>query len=194
MSIRKDGEADFPTRFGRFRIISFVEDNKKTHIVLIKSNGRPDDGSAFVRIHSRCLTGDTFCSLRCDCREQLEQALELIRKKGTGILIYLDQEGRGIGLANKIKAYALQDQGMDTVEANEKLGFKEDERNYGVAAAILKMMGVQKVQLITNNPEKISEIEKHGIIVEGRMPLVIEPTEYNARYLKTKKEKMGHLF
>lgn len=181
-------EAFFPTRFGKFRIYSFREGSKE-HLALAMGL---DDKVPLVRIHSKCLTGDTFCSLRCDCRQQLEAALNEIAKKGCGMLIYLDQEGRGIGLSNKIKAYALQDEGMDTVEANKKLGFKPDERHYQAVAEILKHFKIKKIALLTNNPQKIKELEDAGITVAERIPLITEPTEYNGDYLKTKKNKLGH--
>jgi len=145
-----------------------------------------------VRIHSKCLTGDTFCSLRCDCRAQLEASLELIGKEG-GILIYLDQEGRGIGLSNKIKAYALQEHGRDTVDANIELGFDADLRDYGVARSILNFLRIKKIKLITNNPNKMKELEGDGIEIIERIPLNTEPNKFNKHYLETKKKKMGHL-
>jgi GTP cyclohydrolase II len=184
-------EADFPTRHGRFRIHAFVDERGKEHVALVRCM-HGSHGTVPVRIHSKCLTGDTLTSLRCDCRQQLEAALEYLEEKECGVFIYLDQEGRGIGLANKIRAYELQDQGLDTVEANLHLGFGDDLRDFSIAAEILGYFGVKSVALMTNNPKKIEELEKHGIKVEERIPLIMEPTEYNERYLKTKREKMRH--
>lgn len=193
--IEKAAEAQFQSRFGMFRIYAYKSSDGKSHIALVRCNGKgPVFESAMpVRIHSKCLTGDTLGSLRCDCREQLEGALEYLGKQSCGILIYLDQEGRGIGLTNKIKAYALQDEGMDTVEANMELGFSEDLRKYDVAAQILQDIGIKEIKLITNNPDKIRQMEEFGINVVERIPLVIKPTEYNHRYLETKKEKLKHM-
>jgi GTP cyclohydrolase II len=153
----------------------------------------PPHGPIPVRIHSRCLTGDALTSKRCDCRAQLETSMRYLETHKCGMLIYLDQEGRGIGLANKIKAYALQDQGMDTVEANLKLGFDEDQRDFTIATDILKYFGVKEIELLTNNPNKVRVVGWHGIKVVRRIPLVIKPTKYNAKYLETKKKKMNHL-
>lgn len=185
-------EAFLPTKFGEFKVHAF-QDKKLEHIVLIACSGSPHDGVP-VRIHSRCLTGDTLGSLRCDCRDQLEKSLGIIQKNKCGILIYLDQEGRGIGLSNKIKAYALQDSGLDTVEANIKLGFKEDMRNYKPAAEILTFFGIKEISLITNNPTKIAAIQDFGIIIRKRIPIVTRTNKFNKSYIKTKKEKMGHQF
>lgn len=192
-SVSKISEASLPTKFyGEFKIVVFREKNNgKEHAAVIKGDIKGDKMPC--RIHSKCLTGDTFHSLRCDCGEQLEFSLNHIQKKGRGLLIYLDQEGRDIGLANKIKAYKLQEEGYDTAEANKKLGFKEDERSFKVAADILKILGVKSVLLLTNNPEKIKDLEKNGITVEKRIPIEIKPTKQNEFYLKTKKEKLGHL-
>lgn len=191
MNVKLAAQAKFPTRFGEFRIYAFCGEDGAEHIAL--SNLSEHEGKPVpVRIHSKCLTGDTFRSLRCDCHSQLELALEYIWKNN-GILIYLDQEGRGIGLCNKIKAYELQDKGMDTVDANLSLGFADDLRGYDDAAEILSMLKVIEIDLITNNPHKIEEIAKHGIKVNSRIPLVIDPTEHNEKYLKTKKERMDHL-
>ena len=146
-----------------------------------------------VRVHSECLTGDIFGSLRCDCGDQLHTAMEMMDKEGAGVLLYIRQEGRGIGLVNKIKAYALQDQGLDTVEANERLGFKPDLRNYGIGAQILVDLGVKKMRLLTNNPKKMVGLEGYGLSIVEQMPIEIEPNEYNRCYLECKKLKMGHL-
>ncbi|MBD3210617.1 GTP cyclohydrolase II [Candidatus Micrarchaeota archaeon] len=189
--MKKIAEADFPLRSGMYRIHAFVDDDGSEHIALVRC-AHERHQEVPVRIHSKCLTGDTFGSLRCDCRQQLEAALEYLSGEECGIFIYLDQEGRGIGLANKIRAYELQDRGRDTVEANLELGFADDLRDYGPAADILRSLGIKKVKLITNNPGKVKDLEKHGIGVVERIPLVVEPTEYNERYLQTKKEKMNH--
>lgn len=189
--MKKIAEAFFPTRYGKFTIHAFVDKNGKEHIALTRcEHGK--HSAVPVRIHSRCLTGDTLTSLRCDCREQLETALKYLERRRCGMLIYLDQEGRGIGLANKIKAYSLQDKGMDTVEANVHLGFGEDIRDYSAAAEILKRFGIRSVALLTNNPKKIVDLERNGIKVEKRIPLVIKPNRYNRKYLETKKLKMKH--
>lgn len=184
-------EAFLPTRFGRFRVHAFVDEGKKEHLALVRCM-HGEHQPVPVRVHSRCLTGDTLTSMRCDCREQLEAAMRYLEKEECGILIYLDQEGRGIGLANKIRAYAIQDTGKDTVEANIELGFHGDARDFGVAAEILDHFGVKKVKLLTNNPKKIRDLERHGIEVVEKIPLIVEPNEYNRKYLKTKKEKMQH--
>lgn len=191
--VTKEAEAKLPTKFyGEFRIVVFREkSNCKEHAVIIKGDIKGD--KIQCRIHSKCLTGDTFHSMRCDCGEQLEFSLNYIQEKGRGLLIYLDQEGRDIGLINKIKAYKLQEEGYDTAEANKKLGFKEDERSFKVAADILKILGVKSVSLLTNNPDKIKDLEKDGIKVEKRIPIEIKPTKHNEFYLRTKKEKLGHL-
>jgi len=162
------------------------------HLVLIKGNIEPEK-EVLVRVHSQCLTGDVFGSFRCDCGTQLQQAMETVQKEGLGVILYLQQEGRGIGLANKIKAYALQDKGRDTVEANKELGFGPDLRDYGVGAQILAALGVKKMRLMTNNPQKIIGLEGYGIEVVGRVPLETEPRPENLRYLVTKCQKLGHL-
>jgi 3,4-dihydroxy 2-butanone 4-phosphate synthase / GTP cyclohydrolase II len=191
--ITKSAEAKLPTEFGDFRIVVFKDDcNGKEHSAIIKGD-IAQKSNVPCRIHSKCLTGDTFGSLKCDCREQMIFSLKYIEKIGTGVLIYLDQEGRDIGLVNKIKAYKLQEEGYDTAEANKKLGFKEDERSFKVAVDILKILGVKSVSLLTNNPDKISDLEKNGIKVEKRIPIETRPTKHNEFYLKTKKEKLGHL-
>ena len=186
-------EAFFPTRFGNFKIHAFTQAAME-HLALVRCDKHLHKGEAIpVRIHSKCITGDALTSIRCDCRLQLEESMKYIEKKGCGIIVYLDQEGRGIGLTNKIKAYKLQDEGMDTVEANVKLGFGEDLRDFSAAAEILQYFGVKRIALLTNNPKKIEEIEKHGIVVEKRIPIITKETKYTKKYMKTKKEKMGHL-
>lgn len=180
-------ESILPTRFGDFKVLAF-SDGTKEHLALIK--GSLEDKIA-VRIHSKCLTGDTLSSLRCDCRQQLETALKYI-DKNNGILIYLDQEGRGIGLGNKIKAYALQDEGYDTVDANKRLGFASDQREFDAAVEILDYLGIKAIQLITNNPDKIKALQDRGIVVE-RIPLIIKPNKHNKKYIETKKNKLKHM-
>jgi GTP cyclohydrolase II len=184
-------QAKFPSRYGNFTIHLFVDNEGREHVALVRCTHGKHEGVP-VRIHSKCLTGDTLASLRCDCRQQLESALEYLEKEECGVLLYLDQEGRGIGLTNKIKAYALQDKGLDTVEANLHLGFSDDLRDYSIAADILKYFGVKSISLLTNNPDKVKDLEEHGIKVVKRIPLVMEPTEHNEKYLKTKKEKLHH--
>ncbi len=180
-------ESKLPTKYGKFCIYAFRERNKE-HVAIAKGEL---DKKVAVRIHSKCLTGDTFGSLRCDCGEQLKKSLVFIGKHG-GILIYLDQEGRGIGLVNKIKAYALQDMGMDTIEANECLGFDGDMRDYGSAVEILNTLKISSIMLMTNNPKKMDAMYRGGITVE-RMPLKIKPNEFNSGYIDTKRLKSGHL-
>lgn len=195
--LNKIAEANFPTRFGEFRIFGFegVRENEIEEALGIKlGDPSPELGPLLVRIHSQCLTGDVFHSLRCDCRSQLELALDQIVAEGRGLLIYERQEGRGIGLLNKLRAYELQDGGLDTVEANEKLGFKADLRDYALPAAILRYFGVKEVRLLSNNPDKVAALESAGIRVVERAPLVVPPLETTAEYLKTKRDKLGHLF
>ena len=185
---------NFPTRYGDFRLCLYESKVRagESHVAVIK--GKIDDSEpVLVRVHSQCLTGDTLGSLRCDCGDQLHTALEKIEKQKSGILIYLRQEGRGIGLANKIMAYKLQDEGKDTVEANEALGFKPDLREYWMAAQILKDMGIHRVRLMTNNPRKVNDLSKYGIEVTERIPMIANPNPANVKYLKTKREKLGHL-
>lgn len=195
MQLIKVAEADFPSRFGHFRIFGFeahAEAGVEEESVVLKL-GELEGEPPLVRIHSQCLTGDVFHSLRCDCRAQLELSLSMIADEGRGLLIYEHQEGRGIGLMNKLRAYQLQDAGADTVEANEQLGFKADMRDYEMPGAILNFLGVKAVRLLSNNPEKIQALEKAGIRVAERVPCVVEPTATTEDYLKTKQVKMGHL-
>ena len=196
MSLEKVAEADFPTRFGHFRIYGFriASGGRVDEAVVLKMGDVISGPAPLVRIHSQCLTGDVFHSLRCDCRAQLEMALNLIAQEGRGLIIYEHKEGRGIGLLNKLRAYELQDGGADTVEANELLGFEADLRNYELPAEILRHLGVQAVRLLSNNPDKIAAIERAGVIVAERVACVTEPQESAAGYLLTKKEKLGHLF
>lgn len=185
--------ADFPSELGRFRIIGFVNNKDgKDHIVVLK--GEIGDGEEMLtRIHSACLTGDALGSLRCDCGPQLHQALGLIEKAGRGIVLYHQEEGRGIGLVNKIRAYALQDKGYDTFDANIALGFKADERDYAIPAAMLSRLGVRSVQLMTNNPEKVEALEKHGVRVSRRVQHELPAHSHDRAYLETKRERFGHL-
>ena len=186
-------ETKLPTKFGEFRIIVFKNDvDHKEHLMIVKGDVR-GKSDVLMRIHSECLTGDVFGSHRCDCGEQLENALRCIEEQGEGIVIYMRQEGRGIGLTNKIKAYTLQDQGYDTVEANVKLGFPPDMREYSLAAQMLRELDVKSVKLLTNNPEKKEDLERWGITVSKRVPIVIKANSVNAKYLNTKKEKMRHM-
>ena len=194
--LNKVAEADFPTRFGRFRIYGFdgIGPAETEEALALKVGDLSAQfGPPLVRIHSQCLTGDVFHSLRCDCRSQLELALDQIIAEGRGLLIYEHQEGRGIGLLNKLRAYELQDRGLDTVEANEQLGFDSDLRDYALPAAILKYFDIAEVRLLSNNPEKVAALETAGIKVVERAPIVVPPLDTTAEYLKTKREKLGHL-
>ena len=190
--VEKGVEADLPTEYGHFRIIPFRQkSNGLEHIAIFKGEWTPED-PVLVRMHSSCMTGDIFASKRCDCGEQLHQAMQMIDKEGKGVIVYLQQEGRGIGLMNKIAAYKLQEQGDDTVEANLHLGFKADERDYGVGAQILRELGIGKIRLISNNPVKRVGLEGYGLDIVENVPVVITPNEFNRRYLETKKLRMGH--
>ncbi len=192
--LSKVAEADFPSRFGHFRIYGFEgrTDGVVEESVVLKMGDITGD-PPLVRVHSQCLTGDVFHSLRCDCRAQLELALKTIGAEGRGLLIYEHQEGRGIGLMNKLRAYQLQDQGADTVEANEQLGFEADLRGYQLPGEILRYFGLRAVRLMSNNPEKIDALEKAGVTVTERVPCLVAPVNSTEDYLRTKKEKMGHL-
>ncbi|MDF2881216.1 MAG: bifunctional 3,4-dihydroxy-2-butanone-4-phosphate synthase/GTP cyclohydrolase [Clostridiaceae bacterium] len=192
--VTREAEANLPTAYGKFKMIGYVNRlNGEHHVALVKGEINPND-EVLVRVHSECLTGDVFHSLRCDCGEQLASALSAIEKEGKGILLYLRQEGRGIGLINKIKAYKLQEQGLDTEEANIALGFPSDMRDYGIGAQILSDLNVRKMRLMTNNPKKLVGLKGHGIEVVERVPLIMKTNPYDEKYFKTKKEKMGHLY
>lgn len=197
LHLNKVAEADFPSRFGQFRIFGFegVRSNETEEAVVLKMGDLSADlGPPLVRIHSQCLTGDVFHSLRCDCRSQLEMALDAIVSEQRGLLIYEHQEGRGIGLLNKLRAYELQDGGLDTVEANVKLGFDADHRDYALPAAILHYFGVKEVRLLSNNPDKVAALEAGGIRVVERTPIVAPQMDSTSEYMRTKREKLGHLF
>ena len=190
--IRREQEVFLPTRWGNFQLIAYTQlDNGTTHMVLRKGEWNEDE-PVLVRVHSSCATGDIFGSCKCDCGDQLHRAMEMIEAEGKGLIVYMSQEGRGIGLVNKLKAYHLQEQGYDTVDANLQLGFKADERDYGIGAQILRDQKVTKMRLVTNNPVKRTGLEGYGLEVTDIVPIVIEPNRYNERYLKTKQERMGH--
>lgn len=191
--VHRAAETMLPTDAGVFRLVAYHSDiDEQQHLALVKGelNGKED---VLVRVHSECLTGDVFHSQRCDCGGQLHRAMEMIEEAGEGVIVYMRQEGRGIGLVNKLKAYALQDQGMDTVEANVHLGFDPDPREYGIGAQILSDLGLSSIRLITNNPVKRAGLEGYGLRVTGRVPIQIPPNEHNTRYMQTKKDKMGHI-
>jgi 3,4-dihydroxy 2-butanone 4-phosphate synthase/GTP cyclohydrolase II len=191
--VHSAAETILPTPFGEFKAIAFSNDiDDYEHLALVKGDIDPEK-EVMVRVHSECLTGDVFGSFRCDCGEQLKKAMEMVQKEGLGVILYLQQEGRGIGLVNKLRAYKLQDEGFDTVEANEQLGFDPDLRDYGVGAQILVALGVHKMRLITNNPRKIIGLEGYNLKVTGRVPIEIEPRPENRKYLLTKCQKLGHL-
>ena len=191
--VKNEVNVKLPTIFGDFNISAYTDKiEEKEYIALIKGNVEQKENVS-VRLHSECLTGDVFGSKRCDCREQLHRALKELEEKGEGVLIYLRQEGRGIGIINKLKAYSLQDEGLDTVEANHKLGFEDDLRDYAVAAQIIKDLGIKSVSLKTNNPKKIEGLLKYGVNVVNRENIEIIANELDKKYLKTKKEKMGHM-
>ena len=192
--VRRSAEAVIPTSFaGEFKVIVYENDvDDLMHVALVKGEIHPDK-PILVRVHSECLTGDVFGSLRCDCGDQLHKAMEMIDREGAGILLYLRQEGRGIGLVNKLKAYVLQDQGLDTVDANLELGFQADMRNYGIGAQVLVDLGVKKMRLLTNNPKKMIGLDGYGLSILEQIPIEVEPNEFNRCYLECKKVKMGHL-
>jgi GTP cyclohydrolase II len=198
-TVQQVASADFPTRWGKFRIYGFraeygSDGSRRLEEAVALVMGDVKSAPPLVRIHSQCLTGDVFHSLRCDCRQQLEMALGMIRETGAGILVYEQQEGRGIGLMAKLQAYELQDSGLDTVEANERLGFKADQRDFALPGAILNALGVQQVRLLSNNPEKVEALRQAGIEVVERVPCEVDASHHAEEYLKTKKEKLGHLF
>lgn len=185
-------EVDLPTRYGHFKLIPFIQkSNGLEHIALLKGEITKDE-PIIVRVHSSCVTGDIFGSHRCDCGSQLQEAMNMIEKEGRGVILYMNQEGRGIGLFNKIKAYKLQEEGIDTVDANIKLGFNEDERDYGVGASMMHSLGMGRIKLITNNPIKRAGLEGYGIEVVENIPLIIQPNDHNRFYMETKRDKMGH--
>ena len=194
--IRKEEEVFLPTEWGNFQLIAYTQlDNGATHLALKKGDWTAENPARkplMVRVHSSCATGDIFGSCKCDCGHQLHNAMKMIEKEGEGLVLYMSQEGRGIGLVNKLKAYHLQEQGFDTVDANLQLGFKADERDYGIGAQILRDLGVKKMRLITNNPVKRSGLEGYGLEIVETLPIVIEPNKYNEKYLKTKQDRMGH--
>lgn len=191
--IRRVAQANLPTEYGIFKLVGFeLPDSKKEHVALVMGDISNEEEPVLARIHSECLTGDALHSLKCDCGFQLATALHQIQEEGRGVLIYHREEGRGIGLINKIRAYALQDQGMDTIEANLALGFKADERNFAVCADMFELLGVKKVRLMTNNPQKVDTMKQAGINVVERVPLNVGENRYNTKYLDTKAKKMGH--
>jgi 3,4-dihydroxy 2-butanone 4-phosphate synthase / GTP cyclohydrolase II len=192
--IKREVDVDLPTDRGDFELIAYTQTNTgQPHLALVKGTWEPDE-PVLVRVHSSCLTGDIFGSCRCECGPQLHAAMDQIQKEGKGVIVYMNQEGRGIGLLNKLKAYKLQEEGYDTVEANEKLGFRMDERDYGVGAQIIRDLGISKLKLITNNPTKRAGLIGYGLEIVENVPIVIAPNKHNAKYLETKRDKMGHSF
>lgn len=191
--VRRITDVDLPTRHGHFRLVLYRSDIDAYHHLALVKGDVAGKKNILVRVHSQCLTGDVFGSSRCDCGDQLAGAMQMIEKEGTGVVLYMRQEGRGIGLANKIKAYNLQDKGRDTCEANRELGFKDDLRDYGIGAQILVDLGLSSIRLITNNPRKIIGLKGYGLEISERVPLQIQPSEYNVRYLETKRDKLGHM-
>ena len=193
VAVQRIASPTLPTRHGTFRVVAYRSDvTHEEHVALVAGEWSEDE-PVLVRVHSSCLTGDVFGSERCDCGAQLERSMELIAREGKGVLLYLLQEGRGIGLVNKIRAYELQEQGLDTVAANEKLGFAPDVRDYGIGCQILRDVGVRKIRLLTNNPSKYVAIDGYGLEIVERVPLEVHPTERSRKYLEAKKNKMGHL-
>jgi 3,4-dihydroxy 2-butanone 4-phosphate synthase/GTP cyclohydrolase II len=192
-TVRKEAEANLPTEFGVFRIIGFQSTTSDEEFVALVKGEITPETPVLIRIHSQCLTGDVFHSLKCDCGPQLERAMEMVQDAGRGVIIYQQQEGRGIGIINKIRAYALQDEGADTIEANLRLGFDADYRNYDQCAEILKQLGVRRVRLISNNPEKVKALRDAGLEITERVPIEVKIEAPAFKYLATKKEKMGHL-
>jgi GTP cyclohydrolase II len=191
--VKLSAVANLPTRFGDYQVAAFWNNlDRKEHAAFIRGNVVGQEDVA-VRLHSECLTGDAIGSLRCDCRDQLLESLERIGRMDSGIVLYLRQEGRGIGFVNKIRAYQLQDAGYDTVQANELLGFRPDERDYGIAAHMLWTLGVESIRILTNNPAKVEDLRRHGVKITGRIPVVVPPNGFNRAYLATKQGKMGHL-
>jgi 3,4-dihydroxy 2-butanone 4-phosphate synthase/GTP cyclohydrolase II len=190
--VRREADVDLPTRWGSFRLIGYQgRRDGKEHVALVKGELRGPD-PVLVRVHSECLTGDVFGSQRCDCGPQLDVAMEMVQQRPAGVIVYTRQEGRGIGLLNKLRAYQLQDQGQDTVEANASLGFRDDQRTYDVAAAILVDLGVRRIELLTNNPRKMLSLGAYGLTVVRRVPLQLAPNPHNQTYLRTKRDKLGH--
>lgn len=192
--VKRQVEVNMPTEYGDFKLIDYlVETNNQEHLVLVKGEWQKDE-PVLVRMHSSCVTGDIFGSCRCDCGAQLHQSMQMIEKAGKGVIVYLNQEGRGIGLLNKLKAYKLQEQGLDTVEANVELGFKADERDYGVGAQILRDLGVRKIKLMSNNPKKRAGLIGYGLEIVDNVPIVVKSNPHNEKYLNVKRDKMGHSF
>jgi 3,4-dihydroxy 2-butanone 4-phosphate synthase / GTP cyclohydrolase II len=195
IAVRRVSESSFPTKYGKFRILGYetrFNNHETPYVVLVKGDVTAA-AAPLVRIHSQCLTGDVFASTRCDCGEQLKQALLAINRSGEGVVIYHPEEGRGIGLLNKLIAYELQDKGADTVEANKKLGFEADERDYAACAEILKDLGIRRIRLLSNNPAKVKSLRNSGLVVVKRVSIEVAPHRSTERYLKTKKEKLGHI-